>query len=109
MLKFCSLVALAAHGNYIFRLENWNTGRVYVAKESDKPFFGLVCRGTGKLQISGENGNRFANHICKELGFGRKAEFIGQLAGYLKHRGIPSTGVVFKYSKNVYLNRSISK
>jgi len=118
MLKLFSFFAFTVYANgpafkgprprvpdtdYIFRLENWNTGRVYVSEESDTLSFGLVCRGTGNEKITGEHGKRFANRICKELGFGRIANFVGDRRRYLEHMRLPYSTDSTKPSQPEYL------
>ena len=71
-------------GDYQFRLQNYNTGRLFVREETwfGKGPYGPVCRGTGNDIISGDNGDRFGRFVCKELGF--DFGFIGNAEFYEK-------------------------
>jgi len=71
-------------GDYKYRLQNYNTGRLFVREETwfGKGPYGPVCRGTGTNVISGENGDRFGRLVCEELGF--DFGFIGSAELYGK-------------------------
>ena len=78
--------------DYTFRLEKWNTGRVFVAEKYSRYIssFGPVCKGTGSEAISGKNAQKFGHMICKQVGFGpRASRFVGTRDDYYEYLGQP--------------------
>jgi len=82
---FLSIVTLAdVDDEYKFRLQNWNTGRLYVYQLFTN-LYGTVCSGVRHEKI--ENNDFFGNLICKNVGFGN-ALFIGRKPEYTKFMGV---------------------
>ena len=70
-------------GSWKFRVANWNTGRLYAADNFAFGImsFGPVCQGTGDERITGCNGQKLGNLVCKNIGFGN-VRFIGLQSEY---------------------------
>ena len=90
LLTFIAILEVSSAAfsrKWVVKLAHWNTGRVYFGPDYGRgpSSFGPVCLGTRDEQISGQNGRRFRNRVCKNLGFEPTSpQFIGLRQEYIK-------------------------
>lgn len=90
VLAFLAVSEAQYFGEYIVRLEKWNTGRLYFAEDNTFRVnnFGPVCCGTGDESITGDNGKAFARAVCERIGFGqsfvKEQAFVGSRSEYFQ-------------------------
>ena len=89
LAKISLLLACVAaqFDHYSFRLQHWNTGRLYAAEAIGNIIdfglrYGPVCSGVKQEQIA--NNTLFGHLVCNEIGFSH-ATFIGRLPDYTKY------------------------
>jgi len=89
LINFLQLSVARTPTDYAIKLENWNSGRVYISEmQNDHPGkFGPICIGnrSGKMSIRGKYGETFGKMVCTKLGFGPDAAaFVGNRGDYHK-------------------------